>query len=235
VEWEGTRELAHQHAEHYGLRFAVVRRPGGDLLDAVRQRHRRLAEQGKGHVPAWMSPRARYCTSDFKRGPVRTLFTRLARESQLGRRVRILNCLGLRAEESPARSKLLPFRLDRRASNGRRTVLAWLPIFRWGTRQVWDRISSVGTRHHPAYDLGMPRLSCVFCVFAPKGALVLAGRHNRSLLDEYVKVEQERAGGLDRPALRGLQGARGRPVPAAGVSSPHSLLGWPRARGGQAR
>ena len=35
----------------------------------------------------------------------------------------------------------------------------------------------------------MPRLSCVFCVFAPKSALTIAGRHNPDLLDEYVALE----------------------------------------------
>jgi 3'-phosphoadenosine 5'-phosphosulfate sulfotransferase (PAPS reductase)/FAD synthetase len=181
MEWPGTRELAERQARHYGLRFEVVRRNGGDLLDYVRKR-------GK-----WPSAKARYCTSDFKRGPVRTLFTRLAAESRragLTRRVRILNCMGLRAEESPARAKLLPFRLDRGASNGRRTVHTWLPIHGLTTAQVWQRIREGGLETHPAYRLGMPRLSCVLCVFSPKNALMLAGKHNPELLKEYVAVEQ---------------------------------------------
>ena len=37
----------------------------------------------------------------------------------------------------------------------------------------------------------MPRLSCRFCIFAPKAALVLAGKHNLPLLKEYVAVEKE--------------------------------------------
>ena len=36
----------------------------------------------------------------------------------------------------------------------------------------------------------MPRLFCVFCVFAPKSALTIAGRHNPDLLDEYVAFEE---------------------------------------------
>jgi hypothetical protein len=44
---------------------------------------------------------------------------------------------------------------------------------------------------HRAYDLGMPRLSCCFCIFAPRSALLLAGKHNPELLDEYVRVEKE--------------------------------------------
>lgn len=37
----------------------------------------------------------------------------------------------------------------------------------------------------------MPRLSCVFCVFAPKPALMLAGKHNPELLQQYVDLERE--------------------------------------------
>ncbi|KKK59368.1 hypothetical protein LCGC14_3035120, partial [marine sediment metagenome] len=56
---------------------------------------------------------------------------------------------------------------------------------------LWDRIKESGIEHHPAYDLGMPRLSCIFCIFAPKAALILAGQHNPELLEEYCQVERE--------------------------------------------
>jgi 3'-phosphoadenosine 5'-phosphosulfate sulfotransferase (PAPS reductase)/FAD synthetase len=182
VEWPGTRELAEQQARHYGFRFEVVRRKQGDLLDYVRAR-------GK-----WPSPAQRYCTSDLKRGPVTTLLTRLTdetRRQQPGKVVRLLNCLGLRAEESPARAKLEAFRFDDRASNGKRVVFTWLPIHAWTTEEVWVRIRASGVPSHPAYALGMPRLSCVFCIFSPRNALLLAGKHNPRLLGEYVEVERQ--------------------------------------------
>jgi 3'-phosphoadenosine 5'-phosphosulfate sulfotransferase (PAPS reductase)/FAD synthetase len=65
-----------------------------------------------------------------------------------------------------------------------------LPIHEWSAAQVWARIRASGVPHHPAYDLGMPRLSCVFCVFSSRPALILAARHNPELLAEYVRVEQ---------------------------------------------
>jgi len=55
---------------------------------------------------------------------------------------------------------------------------------------VWQRIRASGARHHPAYDLGMPRLSCCFCIYSPRSALLLAGQHNPELLAEYVAVEK---------------------------------------------
>ncbi len=187
MEWPGTLELAEEQARHYGLRFEVVQKKTKDgkrqnLLDHVRERG------------MWPSPKARYCTSDHKRSPIRTLLTRLAAETRARGYLLppvIINCLGLRAEESPARAKRLPWQLDESASSARRIVWTWLPIHSWSTKQVWQRIRASGVRHHPAYDLGIPRLSCVFCIFSPRSALLLAGKHNPKLLDEYVKVERE--------------------------------------------
>lgn len=226
VEWDGTRELAEEQVRHYGLRFEVVTRPQGDLLEQVRQRAAALKKKAEANNtepgPAWPSPtmrtctshqktdqiakfinqlpapwpsnNARYCTSDHKRGQVAKVMTQLTGESRLDskkRRVRILNCMGMRAGESSARSKLKPFKLDKAQTNGRRIVHAFLPLFSWSLEQVWADVKASGVRHHHAYDLGMPRLSCCFCIYAPKAALMLAGKHNRSKLDEYVKVEQE--------------------------------------------
>jgi 3'-phosphoadenosine 5'-phosphosulfate sulfotransferase (PAPS reductase)/FAD synthetase len=182
VEWEGTAELAEEQAKHYSLRFLKVTRPQGDLLTQVEQRK------------MWPSSTARYCTSDHKRGQVHKVLTMLTDEVRAAKGttapVRILNMLGLRAEESPARAKKTPFVNDKAASNGKRTVDTWYPIFDWKVGQVWSTIKESGVRYHKAYDLGMPRLSCCFCVLASKNDLLIAGKHNRALLDEYVAVEQ---------------------------------------------
>jgi len=177
VEWKGTAELAREQAAHYGVRFEIVSRTKNDLLDQV-------AARGM-----WPSSKQRYCTSDHKRGPILTVLTKLVAEKNLGRPVRILQCIGLRAQESSTRAKLAVLELNERATNGRRTVTDWLPIHAWTVDQVWARIKASGVRHHYVYDLGMPRLSCCFCIFAPKAALLLAGKHNPELLDQYVEVE----------------------------------------------
>lgn len=182
VEWEGTRELAEAQAKHYGIRFEVVQKKGGDLLAGIEKRG------------MWPSSQARYCTSDYKRAPVRTLMTRLVEErgwKKDGPKIRILNCMGLRADESPARSKRDPFRHDDGASNKtKRDVDEWLPIHSWTEAEVWKRIYDSGVPFHRAYTLGMKRLSCVFCIFAPRKALLIAGEHNPGLLADYVEAEQ---------------------------------------------
>ena len=189
AEWPGTRELAQNQAEAHGFQFIAVQRPQGDLLTHIEQRGR------------WPAPRTRYCTSDHKRGQVDKVITRLHRELGPHRQLfRVLNCLGMRAEESPARAQRPPLAPNQRLTTRRREVWEWLPIHHWTEAQVWEDIRASGVPHHRAYDLGMPRLSCVFCIYAPRPALVLAGRHNPELLEEYVALER-RMGHTFRPDL----------------------------------
>jgi 3'-phosphoadenosine 5'-phosphosulfate sulfotransferase (PAPS reductase)/FAD synthetase len=176
VEWRGTVELAREQAAHYGAPFHVISRTKGDLLAQVEARR------------MWPDAKRRYCTSDQKRGQIDKVVTALTKALPASR---VLNCLGIRAAESAARAKKQPFQPRARQTTRRRVVDVWFPIFDWSTDEVWTRIRNSGVRHHRAYDLGMPRLSCCFCVFAPKSALVLAGKHNPELLEEYVRVERK--------------------------------------------
>lgn len=182
VEWKGTRELAERQSAAYGIRFEVISRPQGDLLTHVESRG------------MWPSAAQRYCTSDHKRGQVSKVVTKLTDEVRNKKgstyQVKILNVMGIRAEESVERSKKNPFTFDSRLSNGKRSVWNYFPIFEWTVAQVWERIRQSGIEHHPAYDKGMTRLSCVFCVLAPRKALLIAGSHNPELLAEYVAVEE---------------------------------------------
>jgi 3'-phosphoadenosine 5'-phosphosulfate sulfotransferase (PAPS reductase)/FAD synthetase len=183
VEWPGTKELAAEQADCYGMRLELVRNRNhsGDLLVRIENRGQ------------WPDRRNRYCTSEFKTGPVKQLCTRLVRERRLGRPVRILNCLGIRAAESPARAARHPFKhLEAKVgwSNTLRHVDEWLPIFTWEEADVWDRIRQSGVPHHPAYDMGMPRLSCSFCVLAGKNALVKAAQLRPGLAQEYLALER---------------------------------------------
>lgn len=204
VEWKGTRELAQEQAEHYGLRFEVVFRELGDLLTQVEQRHATNLSKGRDIAP-WPSSTARWCTSDQKTSQVDKLVTRLvAEKSHLGRKVRILNCLGIRAAESSARAKKVPFGPDPLhwstppgkmgkapgVPHTKRDADRWLTIFDWSDEQVWDRIHASGVRYHWAYDLGMRRLSCCFCVLASREDLIISARANPELAQEYLAVEE---------------------------------------------
>lgn len=179
MEWQGTTDLVREQADAYGFPLHIVKRELGDLLDHVEKRG------------MWPSSQARYCTSDHKRDQASKVIRRLANDIQVDRPVKVLNCMGIRAQESNARSKKNPFQADARLSTKTRLVDIWYPIFEWTEKEVWATIKKSGVRYHRAYDLGMPRLSCVFCIFAPKAALMIAGKHNPELLDEYCRVEEK--------------------------------------------
>ncbi|GAB4590143.1 phosphoadenosine phosphosulfate reductase domain-containing protein [Nocardia sp. IFM 10818] len=257
VEWPGTCELAAAHARSYGLRFETVSR-AEDLLDQVLARRRTLDAQAdtleadaralhaagwhrlaeiaaddahrKRRTRAWMSSTARFCTSDQKTSQVAKLMTRLVGEWRgAGHhgRMRILNCLGIRAAESAARAKKTSLHRDS-ASNGKREVTRWLPLFEWTEEQVWDTIRASGLPWHPAYDLGSRRLSCAFCMLAGRQDLVRAAQFNPELALQYLDIET-RVGHPFRTDLSMQQiVASATPIdcePGAVVARPQSITG----------
>lgn len=211
VEWKGTKELFEVQAAHYGHQTVVVSRMGKVCPGRGKSRHFRPLDgredaltYEKGEVYGdildyvarrgkWPDAANRWCTADFKTAPVRALLTALAKQTREDtgiKQPRILNCLGMRAEESPKRKKMLAFEVEVQATSGAKHVDRWLPIHDWSADKVWARIRASGIPHHEAYDLGMPRLSCCFCILASKSALKVAGRHNPELLADYVAVER---------------------------------------------
>lgn len=183
-EWQGTVELVKSHADQFGLRFEKEKRPQGSLLDHVKER-------GK-----WPSPQQRFCTSDHKRGQIHKIYTRLVKEFRAkGRKtpVIIINCLGMRAEESPGRKKLPVFAFDKRASNGRREVYNWLPIHKVTDKEAFDSIGTLPTADHKCYSCGIKRASCVFCIYAPDHQIQRAAMlpENQELWKKYLDLEKE--------------------------------------------
>jgi len=161
-----------------------------------------------GEVIAWPSAEARYCTSDHKSAQVRTWINgrHPANEIPTGEQRKVLQVLGIRREESANRLKYETFDHDKAAStkalspkasvlaglspgDNKRQVDRWHPIIGQTTEQVWDTIKEAGTRHHAAYDMGMKRLSCMFCVFAAKEDIKVAAEMNPGPFREYLKME----------------------------------------------
>lgn len=193
-EWPGTRELTIEHAAHYGVRHEIVCRevagPDGRRVQQTLSEY--IEARGK-----WPDAQRRYCTSDTKRAPVHKLLTRLAAEQRdrgVTGPVRILNVMGMRAQESPFRARMQPFYVNRKPT-GEGTVKQvwdWLPIHHWRLERVWQCIAEAGTRPHPVYSQGMPRLSCRFCVLASRSALIRAahldpeGAAKRAAMEERM-------------------------------------------------
>jgi len=179
MEWANTKALAIQQADLYGIKTVISKRI--DINGKEETLLEYVLRRGK-----WPSNKQRYCTSDFKRGPGARVVTALSKP--LGA-CKVLHVFGFRADESPSRSKKEVIQINKKLTTKKRTVIDWLPIHDWSMERVWKTIKDNSLPYHHAYDLGMPRLSCVFCIFSPFDALIIAGIANPQLLDEYVEVE----------------------------------------------
>jgi 3'-phosphoadenosine 5'-phosphosulfate sulfotransferase (PAPS reductase)/FAD synthetase len=129
----------------------------------------------------------RQCTSDLKRGPIEK-FIRAdlkARGSLLG-----VNCMGIRALESSARSKKNPYKLNKKLSKAGRTVYDWMPIFDMTVAEVFQTIENAGQEPFWAYKENT-RLSCVFCIMGSDNDLQHGARCNPGLYKKYVELEKK--------------------------------------------
>lgn len=181
MEWAGTKELAKTQAEFFGLKIYYSKRRDENgkeetLLEYVERRG------------MWMSNRERFCTSDFKRGPGARVVTMLTKK--MGK-CKVLHVFGFRKDESPSRKKKEPISVNIKLTTRKRIVHDYLPIHEWNADCVWSTIRIHKLPYHKAYDLGIPRLSCVFCFYSPFDVLVVAGYENPELLERYVIVEEK--------------------------------------------
>jgi len=182
IEWHGALEHAQEQAEQAGLDF-IVARAAKSLFDMVLKRYADRPE-----VPSWPSASSRQCTSDLKRGPIAREVRRYA--DAHGFKV-VINCLGLRAEESPNRAAKQVLVENGTQTNGKRTWFDFLPIHTMLTDEVFETIRKAGQRPHYAYALGNERLSCVFCIMASKNDLGVGACHRPELLNDYEAIERK--------------------------------------------
>ena len=98
--------------------------------------------------------------------------------------------MGMRAEESAARARKLPWKRNDRNSKAGRSWFDWLPVFGLTEAQVFDVIRDAGQSPHWAYAAGMSRLSCVFCIMASRTDLRTAAQLQPALYARYVALER---------------------------------------------
>lgn len=178
AEWAGA--LDHIKATTFGEPILVCQ-SRRDLLQMIEER---------GMFP---SPQQRQCTSDLKRGPIERTIRRLGDKL-------IVNCMGMRAQESSGRAKLTTFKRSERNSKAGRDWYDWLPIHHLSKDDVFTMIKEAGQQPHPIYALGMSRFSCVFCIMASEDDLRTAARlaterpellNDPHLYREYVRLERK--------------------------------------------
>ena len=198
VEWEDTEKQVRRYSEGLEVRIArAIRRDGSPktLLSYWEER---------GQAP---SPQQRWCTSDLKRGPIEKVIRRYIKEKGLSGLV--LSCEGIRGDEGEERRRgmrkeefkqaekrgetpeAVTFQFDKRNSKAGREWSKWWPIFDMNTEEVFATIADAGQEAHWAYNKGMERLSCCFCIYAKASDLRISAQHNPKLFAEYVAMERK--------------------------------------------
>jgi DNA sulfur modification protein DndC len=129
----------------------------------------------------------RQCTSDLKRGPIEKLIRHLVATRK---NKTVVNCMGMRAQESPGRAKKEVFKLDTKNSVAGRTWFNWLPIHSLTTKEVFSTIHTAGQRAFWIYYEGMTRKSCCFCIMASQHDLRTAARLRPELAQQYIDTEK---------------------------------------------
>ncbi len=204
------RQLMVVHAHLAGEEWAGVEDHVREIsagLDVVIAEPVKTFVQMVEHRGMFPSPQQRQCTSDLKRGPIdREIRRYLAQHPEFGGLV--VSCQGMRAQESTSRSKLEAFKPNKRNSVAGRAWFDWLPIHDLSAEDVFQVIAGAGQRPHWAYDAGMSRLSCMFCIMASREDLRTAARLNPEAYRERVLLER-RVGHTMNMEGRGLEDVTG--------------------------
>lgn len=183
AEWPGALEHAQRQAAAAGIPF-IVARAVKTFFEMVEHR---FAVRPGPNSPCWPSAANRQCTSDLKRGPIEREVRRYAKANGF---TRIVSCMGMRTQESPARAKAVTFRRNERGSIAGRDWFEWLPIHGMTTAEVFAAIAAAGQEPHYGYALGNERLSCIFCIMGSRNDLANGARHHPELFARYVEIER---------------------------------------------
>lgn len=130
VEWDGVKE--HILNTRLGIDTHFVQ-AGKTFFEMVDRRQK------------FPSPATRQCTSDLKRGPIQKFINNYIKEKGF---TKVVNCMGLRAQESPGRAKKEVFRHRPDLSAKGREQYEWLPIHHFDISEIWLTISRANQLPH---------------------------------------------------------------------------------------
>ncbi len=143
----------------------VIGRPGG--MEAL--------VKAKGMFPSRLR---RFCTQELKVFPARAYFNGLG--------VEVVNVVGIRAEESATRAKMVEWE-ESTWFDG----LTWRPILHWSMADVVAIHARHGVRPNPLYLSGSERVGCFPCIFARKDEIRNIADHHPAAIDRLRVLEAE--------------------------------------------
>ncbi len=171
-EHENAEAWCRSIVERYGLELHTIQNETKGFISMVRQR---------GKFP---SSGQRQCTSDLKRDPIEKWIRRNVKADK------IINCMGIRSEESNNRKKMPTISRNGRMSNNTRTVANWNPIKDWTETQVLEFLAARDIPLHPVYKY-LRRFSCRVCIFMSDHDLRQVNKFDPEAIRIIADLEQE--------------------------------------------
>jgi 3'-phosphoadenosine 5'-phosphosulfate sulfotransferase (PAPS reductase)/FAD synthetase len=171
--WEHTdaEQWSRQIVALFGLELHVVRNPNKTFLSMSEKR---------GKFPGMQT---RQCTSDLKRDPINAWIRKNVKDAV------VVNCMGLRAEESSARAKKKRLGRNNRETNSKRTLWDWLPIQEWTETEVLAYLEKKGIPLHPVYK-HLRRFSCRVCIYMSQHDVAQVAKFDPQAIDIIEKIEK---------------------------------------------
>lgn len=170
-EHDDTEQWCRDMVARFGLELHVVRNKNKTFLEMVERR---------GMFPGMNE---RQCTSDLKRDPIMTWVRNNVADPM------VINCSGIRSEESSNRKKQRKLRRNKRETNSRRTIWDWCPIKDWTETQVLAYLQERGLPLHPVYSY-LRRFSCRVCIFMTQHDLRQVQQHDPGAIEIIDELEQ---------------------------------------------
>lgn len=130
----------------------------------------------KGRFPSAMT---RFCSKALKYDPI---FEQIL-DPMLDEGKRVVNWVGLRAEESAYRAALNEF------SWQDKKLLMWRPLLHWTLQDVLAIHTDFGLDINELYQKGYPRVGCQICVMTPKDVIKIVSDHNPEAIERIARWE----------------------------------------------
>lgn len=195
----------------------VVGAPGG----------MRAKIEARAGFPARMQ---RWCTTELKVDPLRGYHDAINGGDTI-------SVVGVRAEESDARSKMPEVEDDDRWGGW-----IWRPLIAWTEEQVYRAHHDAGVPLNPLYQRGHTRVGCWPCIHARKGEIRLIADADPARIDEIEAME--RRAGEQRAERNAVEPGRyshlvasffqARDGTGAGYATIRDVVAWSRtSRGGR--
>lgn len=191
VEWKDSLPCCERLAAKLGVELIVARRNAGDML--ARWQGRWEANLGRYRdlscvrlILPWSTPSMRFCTSELKVAVIASALKKRFKDQD------ILNVVGIRRQESSARSKMPVSAPHAGLQRKGRTGMTWNAVIEWPIEQVFEVIEEAGLELHEAYTrYGSSRVSCAFCIMSSNADMLASAgcADNHDVYRDMVELE----------------------------------------------